>query len=82
MFLRGLGLQTIPVSVQGRIFRSVSPYSRMRSTLPPTIRPGILNIPGASNESKTTVERLLQDDRETYHCFFGKAGLHNHLSHQ
>ncbi|TFY69556.1 hypothetical protein EVJ58_g339 [Rhodofomes roseus] len=53
----------------------------MSSTLPPTISPGILNVPGATYGSKTTHERLLQEDRETHHCFFGKVGLHNHLSH-
>ncbi|KAH9841517.1 uncharacterized protein C8Q71DRAFT_700804 [Rhodofomes roseus] len=53
----------------------------MSSTLPPTISPGILDVPGATYESKTTLERLLQEDRETHHCFFGKVGLHNHLSH-
>lgn len=54
----------------------------MASTLPSTIRPGTLNVPGSTHESKMTLERLLQEDRETYHCFFGKVGLHNHLSHQ
>ena len=76
----GLGLRTILTSC--RVCCTASLNFRMASTLPPTIRHGILNVPGASYESKMTVERLLQDDRDTYHCFFGKVGLHNHLSHQ
>ncbi|PCH40152.1 hypothetical protein WOLCODRAFT_136691 [Wolfiporia cocos MD-104 SS10] len=50
-------------------------------TLPPTIRQGILNVPGATAESKAVVERLLEEDRNLHHCFFGNVGLHNHLSH-
>ncbi|KAI0689698.1 hypothetical protein BC835DRAFT_229768 [Cytidiella melzeri] len=49
--------------------------------LPPTIHQGILNFPGATPESKATAERLLEQDREKHHCFWGKIGLHNHLSH-
>lgn len=51
------------------------------SNLPHTIRQGILNLPGSTSESKAIVERLLEEDRNTHHCFFGKVGLHNHLSH-
>ena len=58
--------------------RTMASYS-----LKPTIGHGILNLPGATPESKATVERLLEEDRKRYHCFWGNfAGLHNHLSHQ
>ena len=52
------------------------------ATLPPTIHQGILNFPGATPESKATAERLLEEDRRVHHCFWGKVGFHNHLSHQ
>lgn len=51
------------------------------TALRPTIKQGILNFPGATPESKATLERLLEDDRQRNHCFYGR-GLHNHLSHQ
>ncbi|KAI0801750.1 hypothetical protein BC629DRAFT_1581168 [Irpex lacteus] len=50
-------------------------------TLPPIIHQGILNFPGATPESKATAERLLEEDRQIHHCFFGKIQLHNHVSH-
>ncbi|KDQ61069.1 hypothetical protein JAAARDRAFT_45728 [Jaapia argillacea MUCL 33604] len=53
----------------------------MASSLPATVNHGILNFPGGTPESKATIERLLAEDREKHHCFFGKIGLHNHLSH-
>jgi Questin oxidase-like len=46
------------------------------------IRPGLLNLPGNTPQSKQLVEKLLQEDRERHHCFFNKVGFHNHLSHQ
>ncbi|EMD39980.1 hypothetical protein CERSUDRAFT_112224 [Gelatoporia subvermispora B] len=51
------------------------------STLPSTISQGLLNFPGATPESKATAERLLEEDRNRHHCFWGKVGFHNHLSH-
>lgn len=50
--------------------------------LPPTIRQGVLNLPGATFETQRTAERLLAEDRERHHCFWGRVGFHNHLSHQ
>ncbi|CCM01887.1 uncharacterized protein FIBRA_03958 [Fibroporia radiculosa] len=50
-------------------------------SLAPTITQGILNIPGATAQSKATAERILEEDRATYHCLWGRVGLHNHLSH-
>ncbi|KAI0372204.1 hypothetical protein BV20DRAFT_1050960 [Pilatotrama ljubarskyi] len=49
--------------------------------LPSTIRQGILNLPGPTYETKGTIERLLEEDRERHHCFWGRIGFHNHLSH-
>jgi hypothetical protein len=46
------------------------------------IRPGLLNFPGITSQSKQLTEKLLQDDRERHHCFFNNVGFHNHLSHQ
>lgn len=54
----------------------------MSVKLPPTISQGIVNFPGATAESKATAERLLEEDRQKNHCFWGKVGFHNHLSHQ
>ncbi|KAI0822325.1 hypothetical protein BC628DRAFT_1327511 [Trametes gibbosa] len=50
-------------------------------TLPPTIRQGLLNLPGTTFETQRTIERLLEQDREQHHCFWGRVGFHNHLSH-
>ncbi|KAJ8501978.1 hypothetical protein ONZ51_g311 [Trametes cubensis] len=54
-----------------------------RSTvrLPATIRQGLLNLPGPTFVTKRTVERLLEEDRDNHHCFWGRIGFHNHLSH-
>ncbi|EIW59226.1 uncharacterized protein TRAVEDRAFT_147129 [Trametes versicolor FP-101664 SS1] len=49
--------------------------------LSPTIRQGVLNLPGATFETQRTAERLLAEDRERHHCFWGRVGFHNHLSH-
>ncbi|KAI0075061.1 hypothetical protein K474DRAFT_1647047 [Panus rudis PR-1116 ss-1] len=51
-----------------------------RTRLPPTIRQGILNFPGATPESKAAAERLLEEDRQQHHSLY-RAGFHNHLSH-
>ncbi|TFK28572.1 hypothetical protein FA15DRAFT_665290 [Coprinopsis marcescibilis] len=44
-------------------------------------RPGQINAPGISQESKQAVESLLLTDAEKHHCFFNSSGFHNHLSH-
>ncbi|TBU62348.1 hypothetical protein BD310DRAFT_919205 [Dichomitus squalens] len=49
--------------------------------LPPTIRQGILNLPGTTPEAKRVAERVLEEDRQKHHCFYGRVGFHNHLSH-
>ena len=51
-------------------------------TLPPAIHQGILNFPGATPDSRAIAERLLEQDRQRFHCFWGNVGFHNHLSHQ
>ncbi|THH31188.1 hypothetical protein EUX98_g3013 [Antrodiella citrinella] len=38
---------------------------------------GLPTTPGA----KALVEELLEKDRQEHHCFFGRVGFHNHLSH-
>lgn len=63
-------------------FPEAATLKHTMATLPATLKPGILNLAGTTPESQKTVERLLQTDRETHHCFFGRVGLHNHLSHQ
>ena len=50
--------------------------------LPPTINQGLLNLPGTTLEAKRTAERLLEEDRRKHHCYWGRVGFHNHLSHQ
>ncbi|OBZ68792.1 hypothetical protein A0H81_11363 [Grifola frondosa] len=62
-------------------YSSTSTTPSMSSRLAPTIRQGILNLPGTTFEAKLTVERLLEEDRKRHHCFYGKVGFHNHLSH-
>ena len=50
--------------------------------LPPTITQGLLNLPGTTFATKNTTERLLEEDRRRHHCYWGRIGFHNHLSHQ
>jgi hypothetical protein len=51
-------------------------------TLPPTLRLGVLGMPGTTPESQRAAEQLLEEDRLKHHCIYGRANLHNHLSHQ
>ncbi|GJE96190.1 questin oxidase family protein [Phanerochaete sordida] len=54
----------------------------MTVKLPPTLKKqGLVNFAGATPESKATIERLLEEDRQKHHCFWGRVGFHNHLSH-
>ncbi|KAI8969608.1 hypothetical protein BD414DRAFT_502853 [Trametes punicea] len=55
--------------------------TRNRMKLPPTIRQGVLNLPGSTSDTKRTAERLLEEDREGHHCVWSPIGFHNHLSH-
>ena len=78
LLARVLHSRTPIYSSKPRCYRPAS----MSASLPPSITQGILNFPGATPESKATAERLLEKDRQTNHCFWGKVGFHNHLSHQ
>ncbi|KIJ21192.1 hypothetical protein PAXINDRAFT_165928 [Paxillus involutus ATCC 200175] len=49
--------------------------------LPTTINPGLVDIPGHDPEAQEVAEALLEQDRQTHHCFFNSRGFHNHLSH-
>jgi hypothetical protein len=59
----------------------VTKQIHMSQVLPSTIRPGLVNVAGTP-ESRKLVEAFLQEDRQKHHCFWGRASLHNHLSHQ
>ena len=41
----------------------------------------MLTAPGATPASTDLTERLLEQDREEHHCFYGPVPFHNHLSH-
>ena len=43
---------------------------------------GLVSFPGIDYETKALAVRLLAEDRDKHHCFYGKAGFHNHLPHQ
>lgn len=49
--------------------------------LPTTIQRGIVNFPGTTPDSQQAAEDLLARDRAEHHCFYGRVGFHNHLSH-
>ncbi|EJD44202.1 hypothetical protein AURDEDRAFT_65498 [Auricularia subglabra TFB-10046 SS5] len=42
---------------------------------------GILNLPGVTPQSRDCVKDLLAADAQAHHCFWGRAGFHNHLPH-
>ena len=73
-----------PLFRQGLALALNRKYSfAMTSTLTVKItKKGIVNYAGATPESKATLERLLEEDRQKHHCFWGKFGFHNHLNHQ
>lgn len=64
------------------LLRRTRAMTTTTSAVPKLTRQGLVNFPGATPESKATVERLLEEDRRQHHCFWGKVGFHNHLSHQ
>jgi hypothetical protein len=68
-----------------RYLHTMSPDSSpplLEQTLPRTIGKTSFSLPGTTPASKAAVERLLEQDRSTYHCFYGPVPFHNHLSHQ
>lgn len=42
---------------------------------------GLLSLPGITPQSKACAEELLAKDLRDHHCFYGRAGFHNHLPH-
>ncbi|KAJ7117267.1 hypothetical protein C8R43DRAFT_902169 [Mycena crocata] len=45
------------------------------------LKPGLVNLPGATPESAALVAKLLHKDYKEHHCFFNDQGFHNHLTH-
>ncbi|KAJ7190280.1 hypothetical protein GGX14DRAFT_529265 [Mycena pura] len=45
------------------------------------LKPGLVNLPGATPASAALVSTLLHDDFLTHHCYFNDLHFHNHLSH-
>ncbi|KLO18661.1 hypothetical protein SCHPADRAFT_866161 [Schizopora paradoxa] len=46
-----------------------------------TVTQGLLHLPGSSFKTKELMQKLLKDDFDKHHCFWGKVGFHNHLPH-
>ncbi|KAF8168458.1 hypothetical protein B0H34DRAFT_779767 [Crassisporium funariophilum] len=44
-------------------------------------RKGLLNLPGATYESRKVAEDLLLKDAQEHHCFYRAPSIHNHLAH-
>ena len=68
------------ISHTHRLLRAMATQA-FKGVLPRTIRKARLTVAGATPESKNATERLLEQDREAYHCFYGPVPFHNHLSH-
>jgi hypothetical protein len=49
---------------------------------PLTLKPGLVNFPGATPASTALVVELLRKDVAEHHCYFNDDHFHNHLSHQ
>ncbi|KAJ7101866.1 hypothetical protein C8R44DRAFT_808806 [Mycena epipterygia] len=45
------------------------------------LKPGLVNLPGATPTSKALVAELLYKDFKAHHCFFNDDHFHNHLGH-
>lgn len=59
-----------------------APSTSMDSVPRNTLKPGIVNLPGATPASTTLVSELLHKDFEAHHCFWNDHHFSNHLSHQ
>jgi hypothetical protein len=46
------------------------------------LKPGVVNLPGATPESTALVVKLLHKDFAAHHCFFNDQHFVNHLTHQ
>lgn len=60
---------------------SSTTQNKWKGTLPRKVAKDTLTIPGATPATTDLVERLLEQDREEHHCYFGPVPFHNHLSH-
>ncbi|VDB87475.1 unnamed protein product [Peniophora sp. CBMAI 1063] len=60
---------------------SSAAQNRWKGMLPRKIAKDVLTVPGATPASTDLAERLLEQDREEHHCYFGPVPFHNHLSH-
>ncbi|KAJ7689922.1 hypothetical protein B0H17DRAFT_1065686 [Mycena rosella] len=45
------------------------------------LKPGLVNLPGATPASAALVVELLREDFRAHHCFFNDLLFHDHLSH-
>ncbi|KAJ7191212.1 hypothetical protein GGX14DRAFT_481763 [Mycena pura] len=45
------------------------------------LKPGLVNLPGATPASAALVAELIHKDFVAHHCFFNDKHFHNHLSH-
>ncbi|KAJ7689939.1 hypothetical protein B0H17DRAFT_1160060 [Mycena rosella] len=45
------------------------------------LKPGLVNLPGATPASAALVVELLRQDFQAHHCFFNDQLFHDHLSH-
>jgi len=55
---------------------------KLKLDLTRTIYKDVLSVPNSNPNAKEALERLLEEDRQSYHCFWGPVPFHNHLSHQ
>jgi len=46
-----------------------------------TFHRGLLNLPGASPASKDLLQRFIEEDFTSHHCYLTPRGFHNHLTH-
>ena len=64
-----------------RTMSSSAAQNKWKGILPRKIAKDMLTVPGATPASTDLTERLLEQDREEHHCFYGPVPFHNHLSH-
>ncbi|KAF7348734.1 hypothetical protein MVEN_01392400 [Mycena venus] len=63
--------------LRGRVNR----LTVMDSLQKQTLKPGLVNLPGATPASTALVKTLLLKDIREHHCYFNDEHFHNHLSH-
>ncbi|KZV69525.1 hypothetical protein PENSPDRAFT_652277 [Peniophora sp. CONT] len=69
------------LSYATRAMSSSAAQNKWKGTLPRKIAKDVLTVPGTTPASTDLAERLLEQDREEHHCYFGPVPFHNHLSH-